>query len=108
METRRETPSSIAVEWRVLSLTESRGHIISYAVDYGVTFGSCDNVLPLKSITTSNVSILLDDLDVQMDYCVRVAAKTSIGVGPRSKLALVNGMAFIHMGANTMFMVFLL
>ena len=92
MDVRRATPSSILVEWKAFSLIESRGYITSYIVKYGMTYGACDNVNTLQSTTTSHVLITLDSLDVQMDYCVTVAAETSVGAGPQSELSLVNGM----------------
>ena len=84
----RSSPTTASVEWDEIVLEDLRGWLESYEVKYeSVT--SEDQCATNTSSNTGTVSVdqetyKMTGLDPGLQYCVRVAGRTSAGVGPFS------------------------
>ena len=84
----RSSPTTASVEWDEIVLEDLRGWLESYEVEYeNVT--SRDQCSTNISSNTETVSVdqkmyEMTGLDPGLQYCVRVAGRTSAGVGPFS------------------------
>lgn len=82
----RTKASTAIIEWGELSWKELRGVLVSYEIGYN-SVGSGDKCSVANSDNNHTTSVhqergVLTDLDPGLQYCVRVAAKTSAGIGP--------------------------
>ena len=86
---RRITEGTISISWHPISLMESRGIITKYTVHYSKGVGSCDYTLDNNELTTLDTNVVLDNIAIDMIYCVQVFASTKEGSGPKTPLIMV-------------------
>ena len=89
----RTSPTTMAVSWRPLTLSEARGFVIFYGIAYTPTSNSRRRQAPQDmmrvnaSADSSNVTIM--GLDRKLGYSVTVSAITRAGKGPQSRAVMV-------------------
>ena len=89
--------SHMRVTWTPLTLAQARGFITRYsiqAIPTGSLYAKKNQTVP-----GTHSTVIISDLDPQLDYCVRVWASTKAGVGRISAQACVSGeisLVFIH------------
>ena len=76
------SPTEIQVNWTGVLKRDQNGIITQYEVKYKplMTFG----VLPILTVNTTNLSVMLVDLEEYVEYNISVRAYTSVGPGPYS------------------------
>ena len=87
----RNSPTTASVVWDDISLEELRGWLVVYEIGYGITMSGDHQCLANDSFTynetlsvDSEGQYQLTGLDPGLQYCLRVAGRTSAGVGPFS------------------------
>ena len=99
-EVTRQSATNITVQWKPLTLEESRGFITNYYVAFALT-QNCSLQDPqrwqLGYNTTAIQSSLTVSLDPQQSYCVTVAAVTKAGMGNFSTSVVPTGESTIRM-----------
>ncbi len=85
----RLTEDSIGISWYPLSLSQSRGILTSYTVQYSKGVGSCDYTFDNEEMTTTDTNVVLDNVAIDMIYCVSIFASTKEGSGPSTPPAMV-------------------
>jgi len=86
---RRTTATTATLTWSQLSPVQSRGFLTAYKVTYSNTQrSSCPQVDPETSTTLSVIQdetqLVIIDLDPRLEYCVRIAATTVVGMSDYS------------------------
>ena len=87
----RTDATSFHLSWDTLTLEELRGFFHSYAVAYQElnTFQCVDIDLSTSQLTTVHEPfIVISDLAPGKEYCVGVAARTSVGAGNYTQLLI--------------------
>ena len=79
----RSSHSAISVSWTSLNLSEARGFLTAYIVEYTPVSNDQDMLEVTRYINTSasSLSASITDLDEGLPYRIRVSASTKAGVG---------------------------
>lgn len=88
-EAKRQSATSLMVQWESLTLEESRGFLTSYQLIYFEALADCLQTRGNTSLESSRPLALVSGLDPQLSYCVAVAASTSAGQGNYSNMTFV-------------------
>ena len=85
----RRSPTSASVQWDDISLEDLRGWLVSYEIGYESV--TSDGQCPAANVSSNTETLSVDQemhgltgLDPGLQYCVRLAGRTSAGVGPFS------------------------
>ena len=85
----RTSASTVNVHWDNVPLKELRGQLVSYEIGYEsieMKERECQvDYSHTTTMSTEQESYTMNQLDPGLQYCVRVAARTSAGVGPFSQ-----------------------
>ena len=75
--------SATSIEMSCDPLSEAASHSVRYRVVERVAHRNLDDMYTI--VETTNINIIITDLDPRLGYAVSVAAKTSVGVGNYSE-----------------------
>ena len=89
----RITPSSIEVSWLSLSLEEARGFVSSYTVAYQSGMNNFSLLAMYISVPGNQTIVVIDGLNPDFIYHVKVWANTSAGAGMASKAIVAEPLA---------------
>ncbi len=93
-EIRRTSPTTIIVSWKPLTLSEARGFITFYIIDYSSSLNKKKRQAPSDIMRVSAIAdssnAIIDGLDEDLIYSVRVSANTSAGGGEISSYQVVH------------------
>eukprot|EP00795_Rhopilema_esculentum_P003659 gene3659-14900_t len=81
------TTSSLTIKWTPMTESEANGPILAYNVKYkivGVKSSTQIKTIAAPSTSITTISNVLGGLNSDTEYSIRIAAKTSKGVGPFS------------------------
>ena len=81
--------SSTRVSWVPLTLLEARGRLTSYAVYYWPEEVKVGAVIMIHNVAGTSNTTIITELDPNKAYSIRVAARTSGGVGELSDVHTV-------------------
>ena len=81
----RTSPTTIMVSWKRLTLSEARGFITFYIIEYYPALNNKKRQAPSDTmrmnVSGDSSSTIIDGLDENLDYAVQVSASTSAGIG---------------------------
>ena len=78
------------IVYTTVSMQESNGVITAYLVTYYVNNRNTGCQNPVSVVAPANATIaLIQGLDPTREYCVTVAARTSVGVGQSSQVVTI-------------------
>ena len=83
--TSRTSATTATIEWDRIPLKDIRGLLVSYQVGYQrLEPGDreCSEFTPNSTVSTDGERYSVEQMDPGLQYCVRVTARTSAGVGP--------------------------
>ncbi len=93
-EIRQTSPTTIFVSWKPLTLSEARGFITFYIIEYYPSPNNKKRQAPSDimrvSVSADSSSTTIDGLDENLNYFVQVSASTSAGGGVVSSPQVVN------------------
>lgn len=89
----RTAPSSIEVSWLSLSLSEARGFVSSYTVAYQSGSNNFSLSAMYMSVQGNQTTVVIDGLNPDLTYHVKVWANTSAGAGVASEAIISEPLA---------------
>ena len=89
----RVNPSSMEVSWQPISLAEARGFVSSYTIAYQSERNNFSLSAMKISVPGNQTIVVIDGLNPDLTYHIKVWANTSAGAGMASKAIVAEPVA---------------
>ena len=101
MSALRTSPTAMEIIYTTVSMQESNGVITAYLITYYTNNRNTGCQNPVMTVAPANGTVaVIQGLDSTQEYCVTVAARTSVGAGESSQVVTIGCKNCFHTHAS--------